>query len=140
MVNEAEYITNKINRTKALKGTVYVCGNGGSSAVAEHFTNDLFTCGVRAACPSSNTSIVTMIANDFGYEYIFSKQLELFYGPNDLLILFSVSGTSKNILEALKVVPDAIKVFGDTKDYGVSEDYFAELAHEVCRKLKDANN
>ena len=57
---------------------VFICGNGGSATTAEHFTCDLFSKGIKAICLNSNTSIMTMIANDFGYEYVFSKQLELF--------------------------------------------------------------
>lgn len=84
---------------------VYICGNGGSSATAEHFTNDLFSKGVKAVCLNSNTSIMTMIGNDFGYEYVFSKQVELFAEAGDLLIVISASGNSPNILEALEVAP-----------------------------------
>ena len=55
---------------------VFVCGNGGSSATAEHFSNDLFSKGVRAICLNSNTSIMTMLANDYGYKEVFSLQLK----------------------------------------------------------------
>lgn len=81
---------------------VYICGNGGSSATAEHFSNDLFKNGIKAFCLNSNTSIITMIANDYGYKYIYSKQLDLLANKKDLLIVFSGSGMSENIIEAVK--------------------------------------
>lgn len=89
---------------------VFVCGNGGSAATAEHFSNDLFSRGIRAMCLNSNMSIMTMIANDFGYEWTFRKQLDLYANKEDLVIVFSGSGNSKNILKALK---------GDYKTYAI---------------------
>lgn len=81
---------------------VFVCGNGGSAATAEHFTNDLFSKGIKAMCLNSNTSIMTMIANDFGYQYVFSNQMNVYATPHDLLVVFSGSGNSPNIVEVLK--------------------------------------
>lgn len=114
---------------------VFVCGNGGSSATAEHFTNDLFSKGIRAICLNSNTSIMTMIANDYGYEYVFSRQLDLYASALDLLIVFSVSGTSPNIQEAIKSGVPYVEIFGKSKDYGAEEDKHLEIAHQIASKL-----
>ena len=114
---------------------IFVCGNGGSSATAEHFTNDLFSKGIWAMCLNSNTSIMTMIANDFGYQYVFSKQLELYADSDDLLIVFSVSGKSPNILEALKVDMPHIKIFGKSKNFGREEDRHLKIAHQISKAL-----
>jgi len=114
---------------------VFVCGNGGSAATAEHFTNDLFSKGIKAFCLNSNTSIMTMIANDYGYKYVFSKQLEVYSGVKDLLIVFSVSGKSPNILEALKLGPPYIKIFGKTRNFGLEEDKQLKLAHKIAKAL-----
>ena len=116
-------------------GQVFVCGNGGSSANAEHFTNDLFSKGIRAHCLSSNTSIITMIANDFGYEYIFSNQLSMYANPEDLVILISCSGTSKNILKVLEGGWDVLKIFGGKGTYGDMESAHSALLHKVAEKL-----
>ena len=114
---------------------VFVCGNGGSAATAEHFTNDLFSKGIRAICLNSNTSIMTMIANDYGYDYVFSKQLEVLADVRDLLIVFSVSGKSPNILEALKVNIPHIKIFGKSSNFGREEDRHLKIAHQITNKL-----
>lgn len=130
---------NKI--VKAIKKArfVFVCGNGGSSATAEHFSNDLFSRGIKAICLNSNTSIMTMIANDYGYQYVFSKQLKLFASKKDLLIVFSVSGTSPNIVEALKFCPN-IKVFGKKgESYAEAENRHLILAHAVTTALGEKN-
>jgi D-sedoheptulose 7-phosphate isomerase len=116
---------------------VWVAGNGGSAANAEHFTNDLFSKGIKAFCLISNTSIMTMIANDFGYDKTFSKQLELYATPYDLLITISCSGTSPNIVKAQKYAQKigmeiyAFETFGKTKDYGKLEDKHLKLCHQI---------
>jgi phosphoheptose isomerase len=92
------------------KTTVFVCGNGGSAAIANHFECDhkkiLFE-GTKNLNPKiislcSNNSLITAIANDFSYEEIFSKQLEYLAKKKDILITISSSGKSKNIVKALK--------------------------------------
>lgn len=124
-----------IQKCKRRGKTVFVCGNGGSAATAEHFTNDLFSKGVKAVCLNSNTSILTMIANDFGYEQIFSRQLETYASPGNLLVVFSVSGKSKNILKALEVLP-VIKIFGlKGESYQAAEDRHLQLAHWIVSQL-----
>jgi D-sedoheptulose 7-phosphate isomerase len=144
---------------------VFVCGNGGSAATAEHMTNDLFSKGIKAICLNSNTSIMTMIANDFGYKYVFSKQLDLFASPGDLLIVISASGNSKNILEALKsrkwngyyydpMFDETYYTFAllgmgggkakkladfnitiNSDDYGVIEDKHLQICHKIKQAL-----
>lgn len=114
---------------------VFVCGNGGSAANAEHFTNDLFSKGVRAVCLSSNTAIMTMIANDYGYEHVFSRQLEVFSDPDDLLIVISCSGTSGNILQALEMGLESIEFFGGNGTYGEMESEHSALCHRISEDL-----
>ncbi len=134
---------------------VFICGNGGSSATAEHFTNDLFSRNIKAICLSSNVSIITMIANDYGYEYIYSKQLELYATKQDLLIVFSGSGMSKNIIEAVrnKNVGKTFAIVGmdggeviklakhsmlfENKQYGKIEDEHMRIVHKVADALGD---
>ena len=110
---------------------VFVCGNGGSASTAEHFTNDLFSKGVRAICLNSNVSIMTMIANDYGYDYVFSKQLEIYSEPDDLLIVFSCSGNSANI-ERARYLIEPILIFGrNNESYQEAENRHLFLAHEI---------
>lgn len=90
-------------------GAIYICGNGGSAANAMHLAND-FTYGYSdearrfniEALPS-NSSVLTCLANDIGYDKIFSHQLENKLKPADLLIVLSGSGNSPNIIKALEV-------------------------------------
>ena len=124
-------------RQKRDKGnTVFVCGNGGSAATAEHFTNDLFSKSVKAICLNSNTSIVTMIANDYGYEYIFEKQLDVYAEPGDLLMVFSCSGMSENIVRAMQAGVETVTIFGGKDEtYQVAENRHLVIAHEISEKI-----
>jgi D-sedoheptulose 7-phosphate isomerase len=90
-------------------GTVYLCGNGGSAADAQHIAGELvgrFTRerkALAAAALSTNTSILTCIANDYSYEQVFARQVEALVRKGDILWAFSTSGTSANILAAVGV-------------------------------------
>lgn len=81
---------------------VFLIGNGGSGAACDHMANDLCLAGVRAHA-LTNTNNITCIANDFGVQDIFKRQLEWFANPskeNTLVVAFSCSGMSPNIIEA----------------------------------------
>lgn len=113
-----------MNLTDAVRNArrVYLCGNGGSAANAIHIANDLISVGVKAHALTADVATLTAIANDFGYMQVFSRQINLFGEPGDLLIALSGSGTSANILEALRAAldkgMDAILIkgtFGDAK-------------------------
>lgn len=89
---------------------IYIFGNGGSSATASHFVCD-FNKGAyeklggrkfKFHCLSDNTPVITAIANDIGYEDVFSYQLEGILKPSDLVIAISGSGNSKNIIKAVE--------------------------------------
>lgn len=89
-------------------GRVLACGNGGSAADAQHFIAELVghMSRERRALPaialSSDPSIVTAIANDYGYEQLFARQVEAHGGRGDVLIALSTSGRSPNVLRALR--------------------------------------
>ena len=81
---------------------LFVAGNGGSAANASHFVTDLMkSCDIRALSLTDNTPLITMLANDYGYEHIFDKQLQRYLRPVDVLLVLSVSGKSHNIIRAL---------------------------------------
>jgi len=89
--------------------TVYSIGNGGSAADAQHFAAELagqFEKKERRPLPAialtTNTSNITAIANDFGYEHIFSRQLVASAKKGDAVFAISTSGNSENIIHALK--------------------------------------
>jgi D-sedoheptulose 7-phosphate isomerase len=87
---------------------VMICGNGGSAANAMHLANDFLygisksqKPGLRVMALCANSSVLTCLANDEGYEHIFSLQIAVHGQPGDVLIAMSGSGNSPNILQAL---------------------------------------
>jgi D-sedoheptulose 7-phosphate isomerase len=101
-------ITNKIIKAYNNKKKVIWFGNGGSAADAQHLSCELVSkfCMERKAIPSlaltTNTSILTAISNDYNYERVFERQVEAFAEEGDILIGITTSGTSPNIIKALK--------------------------------------
>ena len=88
---------------------VFLCGNGGSAGNAIHLANDFLYGtakktggGIRAIALSANTAVLTCLANDIGYDHIFSEQLAVQAQKGDLLIALSGSGNSGNIVRALE--------------------------------------
>jgi D-sedoheptulose 7-phosphate isomerase len=89
---------------------VYIAGNGGSASTASHWVNDLGKATkrsgrppMRVMCLSDNVSWLTALANDEGYERVFSGQLENFVQPGDVLIVISASGNSPNLVKAVEL-------------------------------------
>ena len=96
----ANKVAQAANILKECSGTVWVCGNGGSASLAEHFAQDLAKqAGVRAIA-LTNLAYVTALANDVCYRRIFSDQIYSFCKLGDILVLISGSGNSENILDA----------------------------------------
>ena len=98
-----------LNSARERKANIFLCGNGGSAANANHWANDLIygagktgRGGVRAHSLSANTSVIMCMANDTGYENVFSGPLRVLASPGDILIVLSGSGNSPNILHALE--------------------------------------
>ena len=91
---------------------IFICGNGGSAASAQHFAAELVGHyeKERKALPAmalhTDSSTMTAIANDDGYEQVFSRQLRAFAKPDDLLVVLTTSGKSPNILAALDCARD----------------------------------
>ena len=88
---------------------VFLCGNGGSAGNAIHLANDFLYGtakktggGIRAIALPANTAVLTCLANDIGYDHIFSEQLAVHAQKGDLLIALSGSGNSGNIVRALE--------------------------------------
>lgn len=89
-------------------GTVYWMGNGGSAGDAQHLSTELVGRFSRLRQPikshalTTNSSLITALANDDGYETIFTRQIETFVTDKDIVIGISTSGASQNVLEGLK--------------------------------------
>jgi D-sedoheptulose 7-phosphate isomerase len=113
-------------------------GNGGSAADAQHWAGELVSRfnfdrpGLAAIALTTDTSILTAIGNDYGYDYIFARQIEALGRGGDLLFAISTSGNSKNIVRAIKAARDAgIGVIGFT---GQAGGVMADLC-DVCFRM-----
>lgn len=144
-------------------GMVLAAGNGGSAAQAQHFAAELTGRYLkeRKAMPAialnADTAAVTAIANDYGYEHVFARQVEAFADPKNVLVLFSTSGKSKNVIEAARVAQanDMLVVGITGRDGGpLARECSLEIrvwieetpliqaahlmvAHEICRIVED---
>ncbi len=113
--------------TESIKGggKVLVCGNGGSAADSQHFAAELLGkfYKIRKALPAvaltTNTSILTAIANDISFEDVLARQVEALGKEGDVLIGISTSGNSKNVIKAIQMARKRnIKVIGLTGESG----------------------
>jgi len=91
------------------RGTLFICGNGGSAGNAIHLANDFLYGiakqsgqGMRVQALSANASVLTCLANDIGYDQIFSAQLAVQGRADDRLLVFSGSGNSPNVVKVLE--------------------------------------
>ncbi len=103
-----DHLAEALEESMQNRRQVFICGNGGSAGNANHMANDLIYLdgadggGLRVEALTANQSVMTCLGNDLGYEQIFSKQLEVKAGRDDLLIVLSGSGNSKNVIRALE--------------------------------------
>ena len=132
-------------------------GNGGSNAIASHLAGDISKNGGIRAIAFNDTPTLTMLGNDFGYESVFSKQLEFYGFKNDVLVAISSSGGSTNILRAaekakeigirlftftgmVRTAENRLKHMGElnfvvpSTDYGIVEIAHLSLIHSVIEK------
>jgi D-sedoheptulose 7-phosphate isomerase len=142
-------------------GTVFLCGNGGSAALASHFACDLGKgtayCNAgkrfRVLALTDNLPTLTAWANDSNYEDVFSEQLRNFVQPHDVAFAISGSGNSKNVLNALRVGREAgattvgisgfrggamkslcdLCVIVPSNDMQIIEDLHLSIAHSIFR-------
>lgn len=91
-----------LQSTKESGSMIYLIGNGGSSAVAEHTAVDLTKNAGLKALAVSGSPMLTTLSNDYGYKNVFKKFIDLFARRGDVLIAVSSSGSSENIINACK--------------------------------------
>lgn len=97
----------KLAASLASGGKILTCGNGGSACDAAHLSEELVgrfdknRRSLAAVCLSADASLLTCIANDFGYDSVFARQVEGLGRPRDVLVVFSTSGNSANLVAAL---------------------------------------
>ena len=133
---------------------VMFVGNGGSAAIASHQAVDYWKNGGMRAIAFNDASLLTCVANDFGYPHVFEKSIEMFADPGDVLIAISSSGKSENILRAVATAVKAqcrivtmsgfspdnpLRRQGEVNFYVPSHSYgFVEIAHlSLCHGMVD---
>lgn len=157
-------IINAILDANRNQRNLFSCGNGGSASTAEHLSCD-FSKGsstntnlnIKVFSLSSNNSLITAIANDISYDDIFSYQLERFGRAKDILLAFSVSGTSKNVIKCIKIAKKKkIKIISFTgfnggklkklsnhninifsNNFGIVEDCHLTLVHFISQYIRN---
>ena len=107
-LSDIEKFTKVLLESRERASSVFFIGNGGSAATASHFANDI-AIGTRtsekpfrAISLCDNQAVITAIANDDGYEEIFSQQLEVLLKKQDVVIAISASGNSPNLIRAIE--------------------------------------
>ena len=99
-INNMRKALSLLKNSKSIDSTIFLIGNGGSSAVAEHMAFDFTKNAGLRAIAISGSPMLTALSNDYGYEKVFQEALSSYAKKNDILIAISSSGKSKNILNA----------------------------------------
>lgn len=134
-LSEIDDLCRAVLSTHKKKGKIFICGNGGSAANANHISNDLMLgmnkkkLGFRFISLNANVPQLTCIANDLDYSQIFSHQLKILGNKGDLLIALSGSGNSKNIIKAISQA-NKQKIFS----YGLLG-YNGGKSKKICKKF-----
>ncbi len=158
---ELKNLVDALLTMKANNGTLYLCGNGGSAANAIHLAND-FTFGInpqgnalKVEALPANSSVLTCLGNDIGYENIFAHQLKVKANSNDILLVLSGSGNSENIIrstqQALDIGMKTVGILGfsggkvkpmldqafhfEIQDMQISEDTQVIVGHILMKAL-----
>ena len=162
-LNTLVNISNEIHKKIINKKKIFICGNGGSGSIADHFLCD-FMKGVssdtyfkpKIISLNSNPSLLSAIANDLGYDKIFEFQLDNLAKAGDLIVLLSCSGNSKNIIRVIKLAKKKkVKIIGFTgfrggylkknsdinfhvniSNYGIVEDVFQITMHCLSQFIR----
>lgn len=134
-----EFITSELARCIQSGGKILVCGNGGSASDASHFAGELLGRFRRereafaALALTTDSAVITAIANDYGYDKIFSRQVEAIGRMGDTLIAISTSGTSPNILRAAEKASEiGLNVIAFTSSSCLSVDWADQHWHSNC--------
>jgi D-sedoheptulose 7-phosphate isomerase len=157
--NEVAKLIEKFREALDEDRQIFVFGNGGSAANASHFITDLGKSAsdktyrrFRCLSLNDNVSWMTAIGNDYNYEDVFKRQLENYAKPGDIVMVMSVSGSSPNLVSAIKwckennvysialiggkrgalsTLADQVVVVNDTH-YGRVEDAHMHICHIIC--------
>lgn len=147
----------QLARLRERRGQLYIIGNGGSAGVAAHAVTDFFNVAQLRASTLHESSLLTCMANDYGYENAFARMLSQVLSPEDMLIAISSSGNSLNIRNAVSAAREIgaftltlsgfkesnpLRAMGDSNVWLDSQDYgFVEIGHQfILHNLADRFN
>lgn len=140
-----EAIAQSMVATLKFGGKILWCGNGGSAADCQHLAAELVgrfrreRRGLPSIALTTDTSILTAVANDYGFEMVFSRQVEALANSGDLLVGISTSGNSKNVVHAMEsarargVVTVAFTGSGGGKLATMADHLFAVASRDTAR-------
>ena len=128
-----EFIARAMTSALRAGGKILWCGNGGSAADSQHLAAEIVgrfrreRCGLPSVALTTDSSILTAVANDYGYEAVFSRQVEALGMPGDLMVGISTSGNSANVVAALRAA----------RSHGLATVAFTGMGGGVMASLSD---
>lgn len=158
-IESIQHATDILRLVRDRRGTIFLCGNGGSAATCSHFSNDLMkTAHARAVCLSDAFPVVSAYGNDTGWENMYVNQLrEVYDAQRDCIVGISCSGDSENVVRALdlavKRIGLSVGLTGNAReskllkldlacmiramvpDMRVQEDLHAIVCHAIVRQM-----
>jgi D-sedoheptulose 7-phosphate isomerase len=163
-LSQVDRVSDLLLTKRQNQNSIYIAGNGGSAALAEHMSIDLMfgtqtsLPSLKTFCLSSNSASITATGNDVSFESIFSRQIHHLGMKGDLLVVISASGNSINLVNAvneakelgmetlgilgfdggklLDLVDHAIHVKTSIGAYGISEDLHLMISHLLVENIK----
>ncbi|NOZ64077.1 MAG: D-sedoheptulose 7-phosphate isomerase [Caldiserica bacterium] len=132
-IDEIKHLVNEFVKTIKGGGKIILFGNGGSAADAQHIACELVgrfkmeRKGLPAIALTTNTSVLTSVANDYNFAHIFSRQLEALGNKGDIAVGISTSGKAENVIEGLK----------KARELGLTTVAFTGEAGDNLKKLSD---
>ena len=152
--NGIEAVTKIIQSQTSSGHKLLFIGNGGSAAISSHMATDFWKNGGMPAIAFNDASLLTCISNDFGYQHVFEKPIEMFADSGDILIAISSSGKSENIVKGLEAArakhcqlitlsgfdsDNPLRLLGHLNFYIDSNSYgYVEIVHHsICHCILD---
>lgn len=151
LIGDVMNIGDKMIQLLQARGRVFLCGNGGSAADAQHIAAEFISRfykerpAMDVEALTINTSTLTAVANDYSYEKIFVRQLEAKAHCGDLLIGISTTGSSKNVIEALRYAKKeeicTVMLMGDYVNFELDDiaDFIIKVPSEITPRIQEAH-
>lgn len=150
IINEIIDVSNVCINSLNNGGKLIFCGNGGSASDSQHLAAELIgrfqkdRDPIPAISLNTDTSVMTALSNDYGFEFLFSKQIEALGNKEDVLFVITTSGESKNIINALKKAKEmnlkTVSFSGiNTEFIKNSSDYIISIPSEITGVIQQAH-